>query len=583
MARASRDSPASRSSNSSDSRGVLFGLTLLGSNSTINGLVLNKFRVAIKLQGIGGHLVAGNFIGTTFDGMSLAPGFSGVTQGISVTSSNNIIGGGGSSGNLISGQGDGIHLLTGSFNQVKGNLIGTNATGANRLGNGYGVLVSFHSNRNRIGGTNLENDGRNVISGNGTGVLVFGSRNVIQANFIGTDATGTVRLPNFTGIQMTGSLNLVGGTGPGAGNVISGNTRDGIALSASRTTVQGNRIGTDFFGAPMGNEANGVSIYGSHNLIGGSLAAAANTIHFNGRNGVAVQSGSGHGIRRNSYFENGELAIDLVTNDEGSDFNDDLDVDAGPNGGQNFPVLIFASGNYVEGVLNSRRNRTYIIDLYSTPAAANPESGQGTTYLRSFTVKTDAHGDAAFNIYLNQGLLAGHFMTATATTIANAPYGDTSEFSPVVEVEEFNGGTLTAASMPPSTSVGKLAAARAQSLLGEAIRRWQESGVDTSALHGISIRVTNLGGSTLGHAVGNTIWLDDNAAGWGWFVDRSPRNDFEFSAHGNQGERNRMDLLSVLMHEVGHLLGRDHTASTASTPNDVMAETLTAGMRSGTT
>jgi hypothetical protein len=557
------------------------GLTLLNANSTVRGLVLNKFRTAISLQGGGGHFIAGNFIGTTFDGMSVVPNLIGLPTGIAVNSPNNVIGTA-SSGNLIAGQIIAIEI-TASSNHVKGNLIGPDATGANKLGNDTGIYIGSGSHRNRIGGTNFEDDGRNVISGNAIGVDVRGSRNVIQANFIGTDASGTVRLANESGMEVNGALNLVGGTGPGAGNVISGNRRWGVHVRGSRNTVQGNRIGTDLSGtALLGNEFNGVRVNGSYHLIGGSLAAAANTIYFNGLAGVAVESGNGNAIRRNSFFENGKLAISLSGSfiPEDSSFNDDLDKDAGPNGLQNFPVLIWADNNSVEGVLNSKPNRTYIIDLYASPTAANAESGQGTYYLRSFTVKTDAQGDADFYVYLSQGISTGQFLTATATTIASAPYGDTSEFSPVVQVEGSGGGLLTAASRAPSTSVAKLAAARAQSLLGEAIRRWQDSGIDTAALQGTTIRVANLGGSTLGHAIGNTIWLDDNAAGWGWFVDRSPRNDFEFSAHGNQGERNRMDLLSVLMHEVGHLLGREHTAPTASGPNDVMAETLTAGTRS---
>jgi hypothetical protein len=69
------------------------------------------------------------------------------------------------------------------------------------------------------------------------------------------------------------------------------------------------------------------------------------------------------------------------------------------------------------------------------------------------------------------------------------------------------------------------------------------------------------------------FWLDTNAAGWGWFVDPTPHDDREFTAPGNQGEQGRMDLLTALMHEVGHLLGQDHD------DDGLMAETLTAGTR----
>ena len=88
--------------------------------------------------------------------------------------------------------------------------------------------------------------------------------------------------------------------------------------------------------------------------------------------------------------------------------------------------------------------------------------------------------------------------------------------------------------------------------------RWQAAGVDTGGLSGVDVRIADLGGATLGLASGNTIWLDDDAAGWGWFVDPTPADDCEFTTPGDQGEQGRMDLLTVLMHEIGHLLGQDH-------------------------
>lgn len=133
---------------------------------------------------------------------------------------------------------------------------------------------------------------------------------------------------------------------------------------------------------------------------------------------------------------------------------------------------------------------------------------------------------------------------------------------------------LHAASSPSSPRPAKpLEVAQVRTLLTAAIAYWQASGTDVSGLLDIDIRIANLGGTTLGLASGRTIVLDDNAAGGGWFIDATPWGSSEFTRRGNQGEQNRMDLFSVLVHEVGHLLGNDHG------DDGVMQETLSAGNR----
>src|SRR5262249_15051809 len=137
------------------------------------------------------------------------------------------------------------------------------------------------------------------------------------------------------------------------------------------------------------------------------------------------------------------------------------------------------------------------------------------------------------------------------------------------------GSRLEAASLGHNGAAAILTSEQVDSLLPKAIHRWELAGVDTSGLGRIQIQITNLGGTTLGLASANTIWLDANAAGWGWFVDSTPHDDSEFTTPGNQGEQGRMDLLTALMHETGHLLGLDHAGG------GVMNETLAAGTRAG--
>ena len=82
------------------------------------------------------------------------------------------------------------------------------------------------------------------------GINIQGSNNRLQGNYIGVDPTGTVARPNLHGIAVqNGSLsNLVGGTGPGEGNVVSGNSQFGIFVLGVTLTSIGNRLEGNFIG-----------------------------------------------------------------------------------------------------------------------------------------------------------------------------------------------------------------------------------------------------------------------------------------------------------------------------------------------
>ncbi|MBI3465154.1 MAG: right-handed parallel beta-helix repeat-containing protein, partial [Planctomycetes bacterium] len=276
-----------------EARGNIIGDKIATARNLVSG---NAGRGIELNTGSTDNLIQGNFIGSDRTG-TVALGNSG--DGVSIIDSPaNTIGGlSHDAGNLISSNGRlGVWIL-GSLatgNRVQGNFIGTDVTGTARLGNRRsGVEIQSASN-NRIGGSVL--GAGNVISGNGfSGVEINGSDstgNIIRGNFIGTDVTGTARLGNFDGVYITDhSGEVIGGTGPGEGNVISGNTRFGVAITgtfATQNIVQGNFIGTNAAGtAAVGNSA-GVFIESSDNQVGGTTPSARNVISGNSSVGVQI-------------------------------------------------------------------------------------------------------------------------------------------------------------------------------------------------------------------------------------------------------------------------------------------------------
>ena len=428
-----------------------FGLTLQSSANLVRGLVMNGFAEigagAISVQHGSDNVVTGCFLGTDATGSSAIPNEFGVVVsgeyllppatpplgtriGGTTPGERNVISGNASVGISI--------FVTGGGNAVVGNYIGTNADGGVAVGNGTGLGVTV-SGGTRIGGTGPGS--QNVISGNLAGIIVFASNDdVIEGNRIGTDATGLLPLPNAAGIQLVlASGTVVGGSAPGAGNVISANSLNGVRLfNCLGVLIAGNLIGTAGDGAaPLGNGQNGVRFIAgpsTGNSVGGSSPGEGNVIAFNGAAGVAnggdpTDATQGIRVLYNSIHDNGELGIDL--GGDGVTANDPGDADTGPNDLQNFPALTGALVSVVNGKIVLRASQD------SRPASGGNElqffladgdpsgHGEGRTLLLDqpglpagfFTFTTPAITPAS-------PVLAGDLLTATATTADG-----TSEFS----------------------------------------------------------------------------------------------------------------------------------------------------------
>jgi hypothetical protein len=252
------------------------------------------------------NVIIGNYIGTDITGMDAL----GNGGGVGIEGAYNRIGGSTpGERNIISGNDAGAVYISGSTtmsNTVSGNLIGSNVNGTAPVPNGWGVQIWNSAHHNTIGGDTPSE--ANLISGNnGDAVIIndYGTTfNTVSGNLIGTDLNGAVPLSNAGhGISMgyASSHNTIGGSTPGARNLVSGNGGDGIHIDCNdvvSNTIIGNYIGTDLSGTTaISNTGHGVGLdcFARYNLITGNLVSG------NGDNGISI---SGFGTVSNTVSGN---------------------------------------------------------------------------------------------------------------------------------------------------------------------------------------------------------------------------------------------------------------------------------------
>jgi hypothetical protein len=125
-----------------------------------------------------------------------------------------------------------------------------------------------------------------------------------------------------------------------------------------------------------------------------------------------------------------------------------------------------------------------------------------------------------------------------------------------------------------------LGQAELRPIVAEAIARWSASGLDAAGLAKlgqVQFSIGDLPGGLLGEAEVDRVFIDADAAGYGWFVDATPGRDEEYST-GSVDPRavDRIDLLTVVEHELGHVLGLGDVERAA---DELMSGWLRPGMR----
>lgn len=178
-----------------------------------------------------------------------------------------------------------------------GSLPNTAATGSNALIciQLDGLLAGSGADGLRINATNTTVRGLSIFRFTDAGIEITANNNIIEGNFIGVNFSSNA-FANRIGVHVLANNNLIGGTTLISRNILSGNTRFGLALTepASGNTVQNNYIGLGAGSTQVANGESGINIFrGTANTIGGTTAGARNVISGNGTQATGGLDGSG--------------------------------------------------------------------------------------------------------------------------------------------------------------------------------------------------------------------------------------------------------------------------------------------------
>lgn len=491
----------------------------------------------------------------------------------------------GSGGSTIRGlvinnfQYNGVRISSGSNgNTLAGNWIGVNSAGTAAVGNAADALFVNASN-NVIGGATP--GARNVISGSASaaGIYVFGGNgNVIQGNYIGTNATGTAALANVRGIYLhQAGNNIVGGSLSGQGNLISGNTGEGIRLRSSLSTgniIRGNIIGSNASATLAIGNGNGIWVdsAASGNTIGGTGATDGNIISGNTGAGITIYASSGsppNGIQilGNSIYDNGGLGIDLsalTTGGDGVTANDggetagtiNLMIDSPVITTANLTGSTLALAGYVGSAPNQSTFANVRVEIFISSNDASGH-GEGRTYLGYLT--TDANGNFSGSLTV-AGVTSASAITATATDTSN----NTSEF-----------GANAAVNVPPVNTVpGAQSVNEDQNLSVTGISANDPDG----NLASVALSVTQ---GTLVVTLAGSATITAGSSGSGNLTLSGSAADINATlaslVYRGNSNFNGVDTLTVLSTDSAGLTDSDTVSITVNALNDVPVITSDAG------
>jgi hypothetical protein len=347
---------------------------------------------------------------------------------------------------------------------IAGNSIGTNAAGTAAEPNHIGVWLPGTPSEGSVIGGNTAAD-RNLISGNASSQILIDHNafTTVKGNYIGTTASGNGTIGGGSGVEIDntdfnivlGSNNLIGGTGEGEGNVIGGLSGAAIEiLDGGGGAVIGNSIGVGADGATdVGNAGDAVLATSIQHLQIGSASATppANVIANNGAGITIVDNPGGLLISRNSIYQNASHGIAI----SGSGGNQPAPTISG--------AVVTTDGSLrlrVSVTSNSATEATQSIgiDVYDQDPDS-PTIPQGKTYRGGACFFGTSLTNEFFEIAEIGGFTQGDKVVLIATAHANdscsAPGDGSSAFSSIVTANAISSSTTVLTSSSVAVLAGE--------------------------------------------------------------------------------------------------------------------------------
>jgi titin len=480
--------------------------------------------------------------------------------------------------------GPGILVDTAGSNTIVGMYIGVDAGGTAATPNDEGIRLS--AGNNTIGG--LTPGERNVISGNTRwGIRILAPNNRVLGNYIGTDSAGMAALGNgYSAIQIQAATNRVGGTAPGARNILSGNGENGLLIrdgGGLSNIVEGNYIGLSAVGTALPNSRRGVEIINgaANNVIGGAAAGARNIISANGSYGVRIDGAASNGNRVQGNYIGTDVSGTTALGNLDYGISVSFTSAGAQIGGSGAGEGNLVSGNLSDGIHILQANSTIVqgnrIGVSADGSAALPNLQMGVAVQQSQNViiggttaamRNLISGNQVSGVYLGAGTISAQVLGNYIGTDVNGAYALANR-SYGVEVDGATGSSIGGSALGAGNLIsgngnhgivlanGATAISVYGNLIGTDAAGNAALGNTGSGVY-IQAAANQVGGTSSGQRniiSGNSAWgvyLDSSASA----NNRVQGNYIGLNSSGNGALGNTLDGIGILGGS-GNLIGGD--------------------------